>query len=124
MSTPSSAAAPWACPGHRGPRARAQRTRPPPLGDLFNPAIAIAENGFEISPRLAQPSRATRRYRSFPTPPPISFPAARNSNRRDHQEQAYADTLRLIAEKNADGYRGPVWTIVNAVKNARASPSI
>lgn len=92
-----------------------------PWADLFKPAIAIAENGFEISPRLAQ---AIARDPALPQLPDAAAYFVPGGKKLEHgaiiKNKAYADTLRLIADKGADGfYRGPVAeAIVNAVKNA------
>jgi len=92
-----------------------------PWADLFKPAIAIAENGFEISPRLAQ---AIARDPALPQLPDAAAYFVPGGKKLEQgaiiKNKAYADTLRLIAEKGADGfYRGPVAdAIVNAVKNA------
>ena len=93
-----------------------------PWATLFEPAIRLAEQGFPVSPRM---SRAATRYAQaiamipataaylLPNGKPVEVGAVLKN-------QAYADTLKLIATKGADGfYRGPVaQAIVDAVKNA------
>jgi gamma-glutamyltranspeptidase/glutathione hydrolase len=97
-----------------------------PWARLFEPAIALAENGFEISPRLhyfigrakgLKRTAAARRY--FFTQVGEPKPAG---NRLVNAE--YATTLRIIAKHGADGlYRGPLAReIVDAVRGAVANP--
>jgi gamma-glutamyltranspeptidase/glutathione hydrolase len=92
-----------------------------PWAELFKPAIAIAENGFEVSPRLAQ---AIARDPALPQLPDAAAYFVPGGKKLEQgavvKNKAYADTLRLIADKGADGfYRGPVAeAIVGAVTKA------
>ena len=93
---------------------------------LFDPAIALAANGFQISPRLHYfigRAKGLKRYaaarRYFFTPDGKPKPAGSILKNPD-----YAATLRLIAKRGADGlYLGPLARrIVNAVQGAKANP--
>jgi gamma-glutamyltranspeptidase/glutathione hydrolase len=97
-----------------------------PWARLFEPAIALAENGFEVTPRLhrligrvadlaAMP--ATRAYFFTPDGAPLRV-GARLRN------PALAATLRTIADGGADAfYRGPLAReIAGAVRNAARNP--
>lgn len=97
-----------------------------PWKRLFEPAIELAENGFDISPRLHYfigRAKGLKRYsaarRYFFTqdgkPKPVGTRLVNSS---------YAATLRMIAKQGADGmYRGPLARkIVEAVQNAAPNP--
>ncbi|HEY7669573.1 MAG TPA: gamma-glutamyltransferase [Hyphomicrobium sp.] len=97
-----------------------------PWARLFEPAIRLAEQGFEVSPRLHFLLRwqgpeefvpAARRYFFTDTGSawPIGFTL---------KNPEFAATLRRIAEKGADGfYEGPVAeAIVAAVASAPLAP--
>ncbi len=97
-----------------------------PWAELFRPAIALAEKGFAVSPRLAGLIARDRYLRSDPAaaayfyddegrPLPVGY---RRTN------PAFADTLRRIAEGGAAAfYRGPVAAdIVAAVRGDRRRP--
>lgn len=97
-----------------------------PWARLFEPAIALAENGFEVSPRLheliaAVPalklSPVTRAYFHGPDGEPLPV-----GHRLRNPE--LAATLRLIAAGGADAfYKGPLAArIVDAVRNAPVNP--
>ena len=100
-----------------------------PWTSLFDPAIRLAQDGFPVSPRLAesialdaarlasQPS--TRAYFLDPAGNPLqSGTVVRNS--------AYAETLRALATGGADAfYRGPVaGAIVDAVRSHAGNPGL
>ncbi|MEM8799666.1 MAG: gamma-glutamyltransferase, partial [Pseudomonadota bacterium] len=94
-----------------------------PWADLMQPAIKIAGEGFAITPRL---HGLLTRYEAFLT----RFSASRGFFYTEDgkakpvgamlQSTAYADVLRLVAEKGADAfYEGPIAKdIVDAVTNA------
>jgi len=95
-----------------------------PWADLFKPAIAIAENGFEVSPRLAQAIAQDPALPQLPDAAAYLVPGGKKLEQGALvKNKAYADTLRLIAEKGPQGfYRGPVAeAIVNAVTKAPRS---
>ncbi|MBW2523270.1 MAG: gamma-glutamyltransferase [Deltaproteobacteria bacterium] len=97
-----------------------------PWKRLFEPAIALAEQGFAISPRLHE-LLALRRslsrvapasshyYRPDGTPKPVGSVLV---------NRPYAATLRVVADQGADGfYRGSVARdIVAAVRGAATNP--
>lgn len=99
-----------------------------PWPSLFGPAIALAEAGFEISPRLAK-LIAEDRYLD-------RYPAARDyfytQDGRPRQagtllrNPAYAETLALVAEGGADAfYKGPIAEdIVVSVEGAEGNPGL
>lgn len=95
---------------------------------LFDDAIALAQDGFTVSPRLATlvaaEGEALQRYPAttdyfFPGGQPVA-PGARLTN------PAYADTLRALAGQGADAfYRGPIaQEIVAAVRGAEDNPGL
>lgn len=97
-----------------------------PWPDLFQPAIALAENGFEVSPRL---SLLLRWYgaRSFaPEARGYFFDGAGSPRPAGYRlkNPAYAATLRAIAAQGSRGfYEGPVAeAIVAAVQGAPTNP--
>lgn len=97
-----------------------------PWARLFEPAIKLAEDGFEVSPRLheliaAVPalkvSARTRAY--FFTPDGEPLPVGHRLRNPE-----LAATLRLIAAEGADAfYKGPLAArIVDTVRNAPVNP--
>ncbi len=95
--------------------------------DLFDAAIELAENGFEVSPRLNQ--LITRSAESL-----FRYETTRNYFLSEEavplfvgtlvRNPEYAATLRAIAEGGADAfYSGPIaQSIVDAVQNAEGNP--
>lgn len=97
-----------------------------PWATLFAPAIKLAEEGFQISPRLAvllneskadNFSAGARAYFFDENDRPRAAGDVRTNS-------AYAETLRAIAEKGADAfYSGPIAdAIVKAVGKASSIP--
>ncbi len=94
---------------------------------LFEPAIALAENGFEVSSRLN--TLITASAESL-----FRYPETRNYFLSEEgvplyagtvvRNQAYAETLKAIAESGADAfYQGPLaQAIVDTVQNAEGNP--
>ena len=97
-----------------------------PWARLFEPAIALAEQGFEISPQLAKSIAETEGLDTFEetrvyffTPDDKPKPAgARLAN------PAFAETLKQVAAKGADAfYEGAIADdIVAAVRGASENP--
>ncbi len=99
-----------------------------PWARLFEPAIALAERGFTVSPRLAwmianNPDlarfEAARAYFFHPD----GTPKAAGESLVNH---AYAETLRAIARDGADAlYEGPIAAqIVAAVRSDPVNPGL
>ena len=101
-----------------------------PWSDLFEPAIRLAENGFEVQPKLQEwlewdpvlkhmPVAGDYFYKTGPDGAKLPYKAGEII-----KNPAYARTLREIAEKGPDGfYEGDVaQAIVDAVQNAPARP--
>ena len=94
--------------------------------DLFSPAIRLAKDGFEVSPRLNMLISNDRFLATFAEaralffqPDGAAIPAGAIL-----KNPAFADTLRLIAAEGADGlYHGPLaGAIVVAVRGASRNP--
>ncbi len=97
-------------------------------GDLLQPAITLAEDGFAVSPRMAaavagdaerlQRFAATAAY-FFPDGEPVAEGSIL-------QNPDYADTLRQIAAMGTDAfYTGPIAEdIVATVRNADGNPGV
>jgi gamma-glutamyltranspeptidase/glutathione hydrolase len=97
-------------------------------GRLFEPAIGLAEQGFDVSPRLAslvaEEGDALKRFAPtaayfFPDGAPLRAGAVLKN-------PAYAQTLRLIAGHGADAfYSGPLAAeIVRTVREATGNPGV
>ncbi|GAA5218023.1 gamma-glutamyltransferase [Corallincola platygyrae] len=100
-----------------------------PWNDLFKPAISLAENGFEVSPRLAKLVAAnfnpamglfdTNKAYFFPEGQPV---------RAGHllKNPQLAATFRLIAEHGPEAfYQGELAKeIVTTVRNAKVNPGL
>ena len=93
---------------------------------LFEPAITLAEEGFQVTPRLngliakdkyLKVFPATRAYFHGGNGEPLAVGHTRTN-------QPLADILRLIADQGADAfYKGPIAErIVDAVNNASQNP--
>lgn len=95
---------------------------------LFDPAIAFAENGFEVSPRMAGSiSRDSERLSTFPETASYFFPGGKALEAGDTLVNAeYADTLRTLAAFGAEAFYagGIAEDIVNAVRNAPGNPGV
>jgi gamma-glutamyltranspeptidase/glutathione hydrolase len=96
--------------------------------DLFADAIALAENGFTVSPRLSALIAAdAERLSRFPDTAAYFLPGGRAPQPGDILcNPAYAETLRILAQRGADAfYDGPVAAdIVAAVQGAPGAPGL
>ena len=100
-----------------------------PWGRLFLRAIQLAEDGFTVSPRLATLVAAdAERLKRFPAARGYFFDADGNAVTEGStlRNPDYGQTLRLLAEKGADGfYSGPVAEdIVRTVREAEGNPGV
>ena len=100
-----------------------------PWADLFQPAIELADSGFQVSPRLAGMLEGDRgeRLRTYAAARDYFFPDGEPlaaGDIRDNPE--FADTLRRIAESGADVfYTGDIAAdIVATVHGAEANPGL
>ena len=96
--------------------------------DLFDQAIAHAEDGFIVSPRLAElVASGEERLRRFPETEAYFFPGGAAIAAGDTlRNPAYAETLRRIAHEGVSAfYTGAVAEgIVAAVRNAPGNPGL
>jgi gamma-glutamyltranspeptidase/glutathione hydrolase len=96
--------------------------------DLFRPAIDLAEGGFAVSARLAAlVDDDAERLARFPETASYFLPNGKPlAEGQRLTNPAYADTLRLLAEKGTDAfYGGPVAEdIVRAVQGAEGNPGV
>lgn len=95
---------------------------------LFDAAIAHAENGFTVSPRLAElVAGDADRLRRFPATEAYFFPGGTGVSAGDRlRNPAYARTLRAMAREGADAvYSGPIAEgIVATVRAAEGNPGL
>ncbi len=93
---------------------------------LFEPAIRLATDGFEVSPRLAAlVAEDTDKLGAQPTTRDYFFPAGKAIAAGDRlTNAAYAQTLATIAKDGPDAfYKGPIAEgIVQAVRDHQANP--
>jgi gamma-glutamyltranspeptidase/glutathione hydrolase len=98
-----------------------------PWKDLFQPAIALAEAGFAISPRLYKQVKHRRKKLKDPAARAYFLDADGNALPVGHKlvNKALAATLRRIANEGPDAfYTGAIARdIANAVSNATQFPS-
>ena len=94
--------------------------------DLFDQGIEVAEEGFNVSPRLAMlVSRDEKRLSSFDTAARYFFPDGKPIQAGDVlKNPAYALTLRsLAADQGHSFYHGPIAEdIVATVQSAKGNP--
>ncbi|MEE4118806.1 MAG: gamma-glutamyltransferase [Paracoccaceae bacterium] len=95
---------------------------------LFAEAIALAEGGFTVSPRLAALVEGDGdRLQRFPATAAYFFPGGQPVAAGDTlTNSAYADTIRRIAAEGAEAfYTGPVASdIVATVRTAAGNPGV
>ncbi|MBW8635791.1 gamma-glutamyltransferase [Hoeflea sp. WL0058] len=97
--------------------------------ELVAPAIDLAENGFEVTPRLnALLTLDAERLTTYPGPRGYFYDDRQQPLPVGHilKNPAYAQTLRMIAEKGPDAlYRGPLAEqIVETVQTADNNPGL
>jgi gamma-glutamyltranspeptidase/glutathione hydrolase len=100
-----------------------------PWARLFEPAVALAEDGFEVSPRLASMLEGRRgdRLRTFETARDFYFPGGEPLQAGETlRNPEFAETLRIIAEQGSEPfYAGEIAAdIVAAVGNADPNPGL
>ncbi|WP_171136793.1 gamma-glutamyltransferase [Ruegeria sp. HKCCC1038] len=99
-----------------------------PWPSLFDDGIALAEDGFLVSPRLASLVEAdAERLARFPATADYFLPGGEPLAQGQRlTNQAYADTLKALASQGAAGfYGGDVASgIVNTVRNAPGNPGV
>ncbi|MEO0930695.1 MAG: gamma-glutamyltransferase, partial [Pseudomonadota bacterium] len=97
-------------------------------GELLAPAIALAEDGFVVSPRLAASVASdAERLQRFPATAAYFFPdGAPIAEGSILQNPDYADTLRQIATNGTDAfYTGPIAEdIIATIRNAEGNPGV
>lgn len=97
-----------------------------PWSDLFDTAIALAEEGFEVTPRLAKLLAADTEMRTIPVTKEYFYPGGKPLAEGDIlKNRAYAKILRAIAEKGASAfYSGTIAKeIARSVTDAPISPT-
>lgn len=101
-----------------------------PWARLFQPAIDLADSGFEVSPRLAgmlDDETRAERLRTFEATADYFFPEGRALEAGDRRDNpAFAESLRTLAEQGPSAfYEGPIAElIVDAVRNAPTNPGL
>ena len=95
---------------------------------LFQPAIQLAHEGFEVSPRLAALiARDENRLRRYPVTATYFFPGGKALQEGDLLTNViFANTLSLIAEKGIEPfYKGEIGRdIVAAVRSVTDNPGV
>jgi gamma-glutamyltranspeptidase/glutathione hydrolase len=95
---------------------------------LFDAGIALAEEGFEVSPRMAGSiARDVERLGRFPATADYFLPGGTPLAAGDLlTNAAYADVLRTLAAEGAEGfYTGPIAAdIVRTVQQAEGNPGV
>ncbi len=97
-------------------------------GSLFDAGIALAEGGFEVSPRMAGSiARDADRLARFPETAEYFLPGGTPLGAGEILTNAeYANVLRILAAEGAQGfYTGPIAVdIVHSVANAPGNPGV
>ena len=95
---------------------------------LFEAGIALAEQGFAVSPRMAQSvARDADRLARFPATADYFLPGGVPLAEGDQlKNPAYANVLRILAAEGAHGfYSGPIAAdIVRTVQSAEGNPGV
>lgn len=100
-----------------------------PLARLFKPAIDLARNGFEVTPRLAGllTGDTAERLKTYPAARDYFFPGGEPLKAGQIlKNPAFADTLQLVLKDGERAfYEGPIAAdIVAAVKGATDNPGL
>jgi gamma-glutamyltranspeptidase/glutathione hydrolase len=100
-----------------------------PWASLFQPAISLAEQGFDVSPRLAYAiAEDGDRLGAQPSTRAYFFDANGTPLAAGHKlaNTAYAETLHTLANSGADGfYRGKIAAdIIGAVRSHPTNPGL
>jgi gamma-glutamyltranspeptidase / glutathione hydrolase len=98
-----------------------------PWGDLFAPAIALAEEGFEVGERLAALVSDNETLQRHEPTRDYFFPGGQAIQAGDIlRNEAFAQTLRMIAEEGPEAfYRGALAEeIVATVQGFEANPGL
>ena len=111
----------------RGLELAHQRWGEKPWSDLFDASINLAEQGFEVSPRLAKlvAMKINPGVEKMPVTKDYFFPDGEPLTAGELLKNPdYAESLRLIARQGADAfYQGPIAkAIVAAVQNSPIAP--
>jgi len=97
-------------------------------GALFEAGITLAEDGFEVSPRMAGSiARDADRLGRFSATAEYFLPGGTALQAGDTlTNRAYADVLRVLASEGAEGfYTGPIAAdIVRTVQEAEGNPGV
>ena len=98
-----------------------------PWNRLFEPAIAYAENGFAVSPRLSKMISRAKDMKNFPAARAYFYTAAGDPLAVGHRlrNPGFAFTLRRIAREGAAAFYGGeiAADIAEAVQNAVRNPA-
>lgn len=97
-------------------------------GDLLDPAISLADNGFQVSPRMAGSiANDAERLSTFPATAAYFLPGgAPLAEGTTLQNTAYANTLRAMQAEGADAiYQGPIAEgIIATIRHAEGNPGV
>jgi gamma-glutamyltranspeptidase/glutathione hydrolase len=96
-----------------------------PWADLFAPAIALSEQGFEVSPRLHDLLSRFSQLQKFPAARAYFYDEGGAARPAGYvlKNPDYAETLKMIAEGGADAfYNGPIARMIVDAVNAAPRP--
>ena len=96
-----------------------------PWSELFDPAIALSESGFEISPRMQGFLERISRLKQLPAAADYFYDANGNALPVGHlmKNPAYAETLKAVAAGGADAfYEGAIAEAIVAAVTSAPNP--
>lgn len=97
-------------------------------GDLLDPAIALAEDGFQVSPRMASSIAGdAERLSTFPATAAYFLPGGTPlAEGTTLMNPAYADTLRAMQAQGANAiYEGEIAEgIIDTIRSAEGNPGV